>query len=118
MTDPTSSIDPTVTPSGTGCLQCEMGDGPGWWFHLRRCAKCGVIGCCDTSPSQHASQHARETGHTVIRSFEPGEDWFWDFSTSAYLDGPELAQPAARPASQPVPGPEGRVPSDWRTQLH
>ena len=39
----------------------------GWWFHLRRCAQCGHIGCCDTSPSQHATAHAAETGHPVMR---------------------------------------------------
>src|SRR5580692_10746388 len=64
-------------PSGDGCVEC-LASPKGWWFHLRRCAKCGHIGCCDSSPSQHASKHAAETGHNVIRSFEPGEEWFWD----------------------------------------
>ena len=120
MTEPgtSSSIDPSVPPSGTGCGQCEAGDGPGWWFHLRRCARCGSIGCCDSSPSQHASTHARATGHDVIRSFEPGEDWFWDFRTSRAVDGPPLAPPDSRPASQAVPGPAGKVPQDWRRHLH
>ena len=72
------SIDPTVPPSGTGCVECDATDG--WWFHLRRCATCGHVGCCDTSPSQHATAHFRETGHPVIRTFEPGEDWFWDYA--------------------------------------
>lgn len=44
-------IDPTVPPSGTGCVECDAAGG--WWFHLRRCARCGHIGCCDDSPSQH-----------------------------------------------------------------
>jgi hypothetical protein len=120
MTDPgpASSIDPSAAPSGTGCLSCDAGDGPGWWFHLRRCAQCGVIGCCDSSPSQHASAHARTTGHAVLRSFEPGEDWFWDARTSSYVDGPPLAPPQSRPASQPAPGPAGKVPADWQRQLH
>ena len=43
-------IDPSVPPSGTGCVECLQGGG--WWLHLRRCAKCGHIGCCDTSPSR------------------------------------------------------------------
>jgi len=63
--------------------------------HLRRCAQCGHIGCCDTSPTQHASAHAAATGHPVIRSFEPGESWFWNFSTQElYEGGPALAQRA------------------------
>ena len=41
------------------------------------CTNCGHIGCCDSSPNRHATAHATETGHPVIRSAEPGEDWFW-----------------------------------------
>ena len=109
-------VDPSVAPSGTGCVECLAADG--WWFHLRRCARCGHIGCCDTSPSQHASRHAADSGHTVIRSFEPGEEWFWDFTTSNFCDGPELAGPESHPATQPVPGPEGRVSRDWQRHLN
>jgi len=54
-----AGIDPSVPPSGTGCLECDASGG--WWLHLRRCAQCGHIGCCDTSPSQHASAHAAAT---------------------------------------------------------
>jgi hypothetical protein len=109
-------IDPSVPPSGTGCVECLASDG--WWFHLRRCARCGHIGCCDSSPSQHASKHAAETGHTVMRSFEPGEGWFWDVAANEVIDGPTLAEPESHPASQPVPGPAGRVPPDWQSHLH
>lgn len=110
------NIDPTVPPSGTGCLECDATDG--WWFHLRRCATCGHIGCCDTSPSQHATAHFRETGHPVMRTFEPDEDWFWDFPAQDYTDGPALAAPEHRPREQTVPGPAERVPDDWRYHLH
>ncbi len=110
------SIDPTVPPSGTGCVECLAADG--WWFHLRRCAACGHIGCCDSSPSQHASQHARSSGHPLVQSFEPGEEWYWDYTTDAYYDGPPLAAPQEHPADQPVPGPVGRVPGDWQQRLH
>jgi len=110
------AIDPTVPPSGPGCLDCEAAGG--WWFHLRRCARCGHVGCCDSSPSQHASAHAYAARHPVVRSFEPGEDWFWDYVTEDYLDGPELAPPRYHPLEQPVPGPAGRVPDDWEEQLH
>jgi hypothetical protein len=110
------AIDTTVPPSGTGCVECLAVDG--WWFHLRRCAKCGHIGCCDSSPAQHASHHAADSGHPLVQSFEPGEDWFWDYSSNAYYDGPALTPPDHHPTSQPVPGPEGRVPRDWQQHLH
>jgi hypothetical protein len=54
----------------------------------------------------------------VIRSFEPGEDWFWDYDTEEFLDGPALAPPEHHPMSQPVPGPAGKVPPDWQLRLH
>jgi hypothetical protein len=114
--DDRSVVDPSVPPSGTGCVEClESG---GWWVHLRRCAACGHIGCCDTSPSRHATAHNTATGHPVIRSFEPGEDWFYDYRTGAMLDGPDLAPPAAHPADQGVPGPASRVPADWQRHLN
>ncbi len=110
-----SEINTSVPPSGTGCVECLASDG--WWFHLRRCARCGHIGCCDSSPSQHASKHAAETGHDVIQSFEPGEDWFYSYSAQSFFEGPQLAPPRSHPPDQPVPGPAGRVPPDWERQL-
>ena len=47
------------------------------WVHLRMCQTCGHIGCCDNSPGKHATAHCAETGHPIIRSAEPGEDWSW-----------------------------------------
>ncbi|MFG2358722.1 UBP-type zinc finger domain-containing protein [Streptomyces sp. NPDC048521] len=111
-----AGIDPTVPPSGTGCVECEATNG--WWFHLRRCTSCGHIGCCDSSPSQHATAHYHATGHPVVQSFEPGEDWFWDFAHKDVLDVElELAPPGSHPEEQPVPGPAGRVPEDWVRRL-
>jgi hypothetical protein len=89
-----------------------------WWLHLRRCAQCGHIGCCDSSPEQHSSAHAASSGHPIVQSYEPGEDWFWDFRTESYVEGPALAPPVARPVDQPCPGPAGRVPANWRELLH
>jgi hypothetical protein len=110
------AIDPDVPPSGTGCEECLASDG--WWFHLRRCALCGHIGCCDSSPSQHAYHHAAAARHPVVRSYEPGEEWFWSYATEQYLDGPALASPEHHPLDQPAPGPAGRVPPGWQRQLH
>ncbi|GAA0938252.1 UBP-type zinc finger domain-containing protein [Kribbella koreensis] len=116
MSRQSEAIDTSVPPSGTGCVECDATGG--WWFHLRRCAACGHIGCCDNSPSQHATAHAEATGHPVIQSFEPGEDWFWDYRTDNFLDGPVLAAPTQHPQDQSVPGPQGRVPADWPSKLH
>jgi Zn-finger in ubiquitin-hydrolases and other protein len=110
-------IDPSAVPSGSGCVECDANGG--WWVHLRRCAQCGHIGCCDTSPSQHATAHARGSGHPLIQSFEPGEEWFWNYDTDEmYQGGPALTPPNHHPETQPVPGPAGRVPADWQSHLH
>ena len=62
-----------VTPSAQGCEEClKMGD---QWVHLRLCMICGHVGCCDNSKNKHATRHFHETGHPVIKSFEPGEEW-------------------------------------------
>jgi uncharacterized UBP type Zn finger protein len=58
-----------------GCEECLKTGGR--WVHLRMCQSCGHIGCCDDSPGRHATGHHHETGHPIIRSVEPGEDWSW-----------------------------------------
>ena len=113
-----SGIDPAAPPSGDGCVECLDGSSPGWWFHLRRCAACGHVGCCDNSPSQHARAHFGATGHRFIQSYEPGEDWFWDWVAEDFASGPPLAPPGSHPDDQPVPGPAGAVPPDWVERLH
>ena len=58
-----------------GCVECLKTGG--WWVHLRLCRECGKVHCCDDSPSRHATAHFKESGHPVIRSAEPGEEWSW-----------------------------------------
>jgi len=65
---------PAVSP---GCVDCLATDDP--WCHLRICLTCGHVGCCDDSPNRHATAHAAVTGHPLIRSIQPGEDWSWCF---------------------------------------
>jgi hypothetical protein len=73
-----------VKPSGDGCVEClEMGD---WWVHLRMCSNCGHVGCCDNSKNQHATKHNHSTGHPIIRSFEPGEGWFWCYPDDLFFE--------------------------------
>jgi uncharacterized UBP type Zn finger protein len=58
-----------------GCEEClASGDR---WVHLRMCQTCGHVGCCDSSPNRHATAHFAATGHPIVRSAEPGEDWSW-----------------------------------------
>jgi hypothetical protein len=111
-----AAIDQSAPPTGAGCVECVANSG--WWLHLRRCAACGHIGCCDTSPSQHASQHAAVSAHPVAQSYEPGEDWFWDYPRGRFVNGLPLQAPTSHPRSQPVPGPAGAVPADWQIHLH
>lgn len=64
-----------VSPGSEGCEECLRTGGV--WVHLRMCLSCGRVGCCDSSPNRHATRHFRATGHPVVRSAEPGEDWAW-----------------------------------------
>lgn len=58
------------------CSDCAAA-GYDVWSHLRMCLSCGHVACCDSSPHKHATHHYKETGHPVMRSFEPGESWRW-----------------------------------------
>ncbi len=72
-----------VTPSSEGCAEClASGDA---WVHLRLCLTCGQVGCCDSSPNRHATKHYQATGHPVMKSLEPGENWGW-----CYIDQVEF----------------------------
>ena len=81
-----------VTPSSWGCEDC-LAKGRRDWVHLRICQECGHVGCCDNSPGRHATAHFRLAGHPVIRSYEPGEDWYW-----CYLDQLAFELEGAPPA--------------------
>jgi hypothetical protein len=76
-----------VTPSADGCEDC-LREGSRW-VHLRMCMHCGHVGCCDNSPRRHARAHwKQQPDHTVIRSFEPSEDWWWCFIDELFFDVP------------------------------
>ena len=49
------------------------------WVALRQCLECGHVGCCDSSPNRHATNHFHDSGHPAMQSAEPGEDWRWCF---------------------------------------
>lgn len=75
-----------------GCEECLKTGSR--WVHLRVCRTCGKVGCCDSSPNQHASKHAAASGHPIVSSLERGEDWSW-----CYLD--EVAFIVSSDAAQP-----------------
>lgn len=84
--DEVRDVEPR-TPEG--CEEClKIGSD---WVHLRMCQICGHVGCCDQSPNRHATAHFHATGHPLVRSFEPGEDWGWCYVDEVFL------QPAPRP---------------------
>lgn len=56
------------------------------WVHLRTCQTCGATLCCDSSPNQHASKHARASTHPVIASAEPGERWLYCYPDDAFAE--------------------------------
>jgi hypothetical protein len=73
-----------VKPSAKGCEEClKMGS---HWVHLRECQICGHVGCCDSSLNKHATKHFHATGHPIIQSFEPGEDWYWCYIDQLMFD--------------------------------
>ena len=70
-----SAVHNVKHPKKRECEECvKIGSG---WVHLRTCQQCGVTLCCDSSPNQHASKHARATKHPVIASGEVGERWLY-----------------------------------------
>ncbi|MDQ5825604.1 MAG: UBP-type zinc finger domain-containing protein [Chloroflexota bacterium] len=73
-----------VRPSARGCEDClKIGDE---WVHLRECMTCGHIGCCNDSKNKHATGHFHASGHPIIKSFEPGEDWGWCYVDEVYFE--------------------------------
>ena len=86
MTEPCAHLDAArdVVPSSHGCEDClRIGSR---WVHLRLCMSCGKVGCCDSSLNRHSRAHAHESGHPIIRSIEPGEDWLWCYVDQSFFD--------------------------------
>ena len=69
-------LNPPAPTPVDGCADC-IAAGRHDWVHLRLCQACGHTGCCDNSPGRHATGHFHSSGHAMIRSYEPGEDWWW-----------------------------------------
>jgi CPA1 family monovalent cation:H+ antiporter len=72
LTHEWKEVEPSARDSCPACVK----EGT-TWVHLRLCLKCGTVGCCDSSPRKHATQHFYDSRHPVMRSYEPGETWRW-----------------------------------------
>jgi uncharacterized UBP type Zn finger protein len=73
--DHLTAIDSIIPARHHQCDECiKTGDS---WVHLRTCQTCGTTLCCDSSPNRHATKHFRASGHPVVTSAEPGEQWLW-----------------------------------------
>jgi monovalent cation/hydrogen antiporter len=72
-----------AVPNSRRCEACvAAGD---VWVQLRMCLTCGLVGCCDSSAGRHASAHAADAGHPVVRSVEPGEAWRWCYIDQVFV---------------------------------
>ena len=77
-------LEDIKTPKKHVCDECvKIG---ATWVHLRTCQTCGGTRCCDSSPNQHASKHARATTHHVVASAETGERWVYCFADDDYAE--------------------------------
>ena len=114
MTAQSDGIDPAAEPSGTGCKECLAAGA--WWFHLRRCAQCGHIGCCDFIAEPACDQTSSRDRPPGYRQLRARRALVLRLSHGRLFAGPSLAAPQSHPDDQPVPGPAGRVPPDWESQ--
>ena len=77
-------LAPKAIPEGAVCEECvKTGDR---WVHLRMCQECGKVHCCDSSPNKHATAHYHASGHPVVLSAEPGEQWAWCYADSVFVE--------------------------------
>jgi uncharacterized UBP type Zn finger protein len=84
-----NQVEVTQLPESVeGCEECLAVGDP--WLHLRICLVCGKVGCCDDSPNRHATAHARSSGHPLIRSLEPHEEWSYCYPDDLALLLPEV----------------------------
>ena len=79
-----TSIKSVRHPKRLECEECvKIGSA---WVHLRTCQECGGTRCCDQSLNQHASKHARSSGHPVIASGQPDERWLYCFPDDEFAE--------------------------------
>ena len=77
-------LETLVHPKKHECEECVKTGGT--WLHLRTCQTCGGTFCCDSSPSRHMTAHFHVTGHPVVISAEPGEQWIWCYEDQSFAE--------------------------------
>ena len=77
-------VQSVLHPKARVCEECVRIKAS--WLYLRTCQACGVTLCCDSSPTRHASKHARATTHPVIASAETGERWLYCYPDDAFAE--------------------------------
>jgi len=92
----------SVSPSSLGCEDCLVA-GRTDWVHLRICQECGHVGCCDNSPGRHATGHFAGTRHPIIRSYEPGETWYWCYQDEVSFELEGVPAGPSHPAQNRPP---------------
>lgn len=94
-----SQIQNVEPRTPAGCEECiDTGD---QWVHLRLCLTCGHVGCCDSSPNQHAARHFHATQHPIVEPFLSGDHWRWCYVDQVIL---EMPFPSAMPGTPDSPG--------------
>lgn len=84
-----------VAPQSLGCAEC-LATG-GWWVHLRLCRSCGHVGCCDDSPSRHATAHFHATRHPIMEGYDPPQGWGWCYVDETMIDFADDTTPQRGP---------------------
>ena len=75
----THETETVATPRSEVCEGC------GSTFNLRVCTECGYVGCCE-SQRGHNRQHAKTSGHPVIKSLPLSAGSFtWCYECNRYV---------------------------------
>jgi hypothetical protein len=99
-----AGIEPAV-PAAEGCPTClAAGDA---WVELRSCLTCGEVGCCDDSPSRHATAHFEATGHPLIRTLQPGQHWVYCYLDEVLVHAPDVDDAPSAPPAEDAGGVRG-----------
>ncbi|MCU1432616.1 MAG: hypothetical protein JWP95_1721 [Actinotalea sp.] len=74
----------TISPcSRTGPIRAAVPSADGC---EARPATSGTMGGCDSSPEHHAAAHHARTGHPLVQSVEPDEEWCRRFEDAIALE--------------------------------
>ena len=66
------------------CIECVLKEDT--WVNLRSCMSCGGTRCCDSSPNQHATNHAMTEKHPVTLLLENNLLWCYDHEYAVELN--------------------------------